>query len=131
MLNLEIVRVAEGIPPKQDSLVASIQITGGWIGTVVLGFCPAVARAAAIAMLGIVDEEVTQSDMQDVAAELVNMVGGNLKSLLPGPSHLSLPMVTAGREFGVRVHDAQLIDDLWFGSDSGFVRIRLYEKVAS
>jgi len=31
------------------------------------------------------------ADMQDAIAELANMVGGNLKSILPGPSMLSLP----------------------------------------
>lgn len=129
MLNIEMVRVEEGVPPNQDSLVASIQITGEWVGSVVLGLCPAAARAAAAAMLKMSDEEVTTADQEDVAAELVNMIGGNMKSLLPGPSCLSLPTVAAGREFGVRVLDAEMVDDVWFGSDVGFMRTRLYVKI--
>ena len=40
--------------------------------------------------------DVTEVDQQDVASELVNMIGGNLKSLLPGPSFLSLPTIVSG-----------------------------------
>lgn len=130
MLGIDVVRVDEGIPPNQDTLVASIQITGEWVGCVVLGLCPAAARGAAAQMFQLQADDVTDVDQQDVAAELVNMIGGNIKSLLPGPSSLSLPTVVAGRDFGVRVHEAEMISDVWFGSDVGFMRVRLYQAVA-
>ena len=130
MLGIDVVRMPDSAPPDRDTLATSVQITGEWVACVVLSLSRPVARAATAAMLTMPAAEVTDADQQEVAAELVNMIGGNLKSLLPGPSSLSLPFVTAGREFGIRVHDAQLIDDLWFGSDGGFMRVRVFEKTA-
>src|SRR3546814_11558410 len=40
--------------------------------------------------------EITPEDVTDAIGELVNMIGGNVKSLMPEPSILSLPMVAAG-----------------------------------
>jgi len=42
-------------------------------------------------------DEAGPADVADAVGELVNMVGGNIKSLMPGPSVLSLPAVAAGR----------------------------------
>jgi chemotaxis protein CheX len=130
MLNVDLWRMPGEPATERVSLAASIQIAGEWFGSVVLGLSPAAARAAAAAMMHLSDPDVTDADQQDVAAELVNMIGGNLKSLLPGPSYLSLPTVAAGREFGVQVHDAELVDDVWFGSDAGCIRVRLYTKTS-
>jgi chemotaxis protein CheX len=38
-------------------------------------------------------EVVTDAEVVDALGELTNMIGGNIKSLLPAPSQLSLPMV--------------------------------------
>jgi chemotaxis protein CheX len=43
------------------------------------------------------DGAVSDADVADAVGELVNMIGGNVKSLMPGPSALSLPVVAAGR----------------------------------
>ncbi len=130
MLNDDLFRVEEPPPADAESLLATVQIAGQWTGSVVLSLSPEIATRSAVAMLNIAPEEVTADDRQDVAAELANMVGGNLKSVLPGPSFLSLPTIVAGREFGLQVHDAQLIEDLVLRSESGSLRVRLYEKIA-
>jgi len=128
MLNIDVARVDEEFPPTHDSLVTSIQITGEWVGGVMLGLSPAVARSAASAMFQVSSQDLTDADMQDVAAELVNMIGGNLKSLLPGPSSLSLPTVVSGNEFSMRMHHADLTDDVLLGSEVGWLRVRIYTK---
>jgi len=128
MLNIDAARVEDDFPPSHDCLVTSIQITGEWVGSVVLGMSPTAACAAAAAMLRMPSHEVTDSDQQEVAAELVNMIGGNLKSLLPGPSCLSLPTVVTGHEFNLRMHGAKLTDDVLLGSDVGWIRVRMYTK---
>lgn len=128
MLNFDVARRDDGLAPERVSLAASIQISGEWVGSVVLGLSPATARAATAAMLQIAPDDVTDVDQREVAAELVNMIGGNLKSLLPGPSYLSLPTVVAGREFGLHVHDAVLMDDVTLVSEAGELGVRVYTK---
>ena len=83
------------------------------------------------AMLAMDASEVTLTDQHDVASELVNMVGGNLKSTLPGPSYLSLPTVVRGREFGLQVHDAELLDDMVLAAEAGVLRVRLYARATA
>ncbi|HVD28484.1 MAG TPA: chemotaxis protein CheX [Mycobacteriales bacterium] len=54
------------------------------------------ARTAASAMFDRPAEALTDDEVADALGELTNMIGGNLKSLLPGPSRLSMPAVTVG-----------------------------------
>jgi chemotaxis protein CheX len=82
-----------------DIVTGCVQISGEWQGAVLLQTSAAFATQAAARMLSIPTEEVTESDLLDALAELTNMIGGNLKSLVPGPSFLSLPCVTSGHDF--------------------------------
>lgn len=83
--------------PDPTGYAASVTVTGGWAGHVILALTSADAEHVTRAMLGLTPDEVcTETDVADAVGELVNMVGGNVKSLLPGPSQLSLPLVAAG-----------------------------------
>lgn len=128
MLNIELIQDDQPPPPDQEQLLTAIQIAGEWMGSVVLALSPAIAREAASSMLEIPISAVNQTDLSDVAAELVNMVGGNLKSLLPGPSYLSLPTIIAGSDFGMQVHQAIKLEDVSLRSAQGSLRVRLYTK---
>lgn len=46
------------------------------------------------------DEEVTEADLVDAFGEIANVVGGNLKSLLPEHAVLSLPTVSSAPSMG-------------------------------
>ena len=74
---------------------ATVTVTGAWQGMVTLELPEAAAEAVTRTLLELTD--VTEPDMADAVGELVNMVGGNIKSLMPDPSTLSLPVVTVGR----------------------------------
>jgi chemotaxis protein CheX len=76
-----------------------------------------VARQLTAEMLAIPSPvEVADGDVADAVGELVNMVGGNLKSIMPGPSSLSLPSVAAGRAaFGADVREVSRLDVVWRG----------------
>jgi chemotaxis protein CheX len=76
---------------------AAVSITGGWAGTVTVELADEVARTLTRRMLDLGEEAPLDDDIADAVGELVNMVGGNVKSLLPGPSVLTLPVVAAGR----------------------------------
>ena len=54
------------------------------------------ARAFASEMFALGPGEASHDEITDVVGELTNMVGGNIKSLLPEPSVLSLPVVGTG-----------------------------------
>jgi len=131
MLEMDLLRTDETLPADDDSLLAAIQIAGEWTGSVLLQLSADVARESAAAMLQMSSSEVTDGDWSDVAAELVNMIGGNLKSLLPGPSFLSLPTIVSGRDIAFQVQDAELVENVTLISRAGPVFVRVYSKAFS
>jgi chemotaxis protein CheX len=128
MLNFELIRTAESAA-EQEPLLTAVQIAGEWTGSIVLAMSPGMARASAAAMLAMEPSEVNDSDLRDVAAELTNMIGGNVKSLLPGPSFLSLPSIITGSDFGLQFHHALMIEDVSMQAAAGSLRVRLYTKI--
>jgi chemotaxis protein CheX len=82
--------------PATDVVVdvtGSVSVTGAWRGPVLVGCSDGASRNAAAALLGIELDEVTDDDVADALGELANIIGGNVKSLLPEPCALSLPHV--------------------------------------
>ena len=74
---------------------AAVTVSGEWHGMVSVELPTGLAEEVTRRML-LVDETLDE-DVADAVGELVNMIGGNVKSLMPGPSVLSLPVVAAGR----------------------------------
>lgn len=87
---------ASGTDPKAPDVVGTISITGGWNGWVELRGTQSLATVVGCAMLMAEPDDLSPADVWDGWAELTNMIGGSVKSLLPEPSALSLPTVTAG-----------------------------------
>jgi chemotaxis protein CheX len=83
-------------PDDGDVTVGCVTVTGAWQGSVLLA-CPAqLARMAASAMFDLPTEQLDDEQVGDALGELTNMISGNIKSLIPGPSRLSMPTVTVG-----------------------------------
>ncbi|GAA3290004.1 MULTISPECIES: chemotaxis protein CheX [Dactylosporangium] len=82
-------------PPEKPvaDVTASVSVTGAWRGHVLVSCSEAAAKHVAAALLGIEFEEVAEEDVADALGELANIIGGNVKSLLPEPCALSLPHV--------------------------------------
>ncbi len=128
MLNMEIHSTDAQLTSEEHRLLSTIQITGPCPVSVVLSVSEGVARSAAATMLMIESTEVSDEDERDVLAELANMIGGNLKSMIEGALYLSLPTVVEGRNLGVP--GAEMIDDVMFECASGSLRVRLYRQIA-
>ncbi|SDT75826.1 chemotaxis protein CheX [Actinoplanes derwentensis] len=116
----------EGISPliqtydeNQPSEVhSSVSITGSWTGYVVYASSRAAAQRAAAAFLAMGLEEVSEEDMSDTLGELANIVGGNVKAMLPPGAQLSLPQVVLAPEASARYPNTQRISGvygLWEG----------------
>jgi chemotaxis protein CheX len=93
-LNVHIERIAlDETLSGRPSMVGAVRVTDAWFGAVVLEVTPALARTVAATMFDSTPDVVTDAEVVDALGELTNMIGGNIKSLLPAPSHLSLPSV--------------------------------------
>jgi chemotaxis protein CheX len=108
-----LVPVPEKLPA--DVLSSWVDVVGPWTGTVVLTTGVQTAADLTRALLGPAAPELLEhEDVADAFGEIANVVGGNVKAALPGPSALSLPDV--GEAPAIRnPADVVRIDVLWRG----------------
>jgi chemotaxis protein CheX len=77
-----------------DVLSSWVDVVGPWIGSVVLTTGRQTAAELTRALLGdSAPELLDHEDVADAFGEIANVVGGNVKAALPGPSALGLPEV--------------------------------------
>ena len=120
--------IANGVGSAAMDVVASVSITGGWSGHVVVSCSDTAARRAAAAFLMTTADEVSGDDVTDVLGELANIVGGNVKSMLPASSFVSLPQVVDGSESAVRWPACEQVTELagtWKGEP---ISISMWQK---
>jgi chemotaxis protein CheX len=102
-------------PLPGDALSSWVDVVGPWTGTVVLTTGRQTAAELCRALLGPAAPEILDhEDVADAFGEIANVVGGNVKAALPGPSSLGLPEV--GEAPAVRnPEDVVRVDVLWRG----------------
>ena len=107
-------------PLPAETLSSWVEIVGPWTGAVVLTCGHDTALDLTRALLGEhAPQEVEQEDVDDALGELANVVGGNVKAVLPGPSVLGLPEVGTTPPSG-READSVRVAVLWRGSPLTF-----------
>jgi chemotaxis protein CheX len=84
---------------KASTLTGCIYITGAWQGAIKVECSGGLARRVAAIMFGADACDVSADQINDALGELTNIIGGNIKALLPEPSHLSMPAVTEGTDY--------------------------------
>jgi len=77
------------------ALTAVISFTGAWNGYVTLTLGESLSRRIAGSMLEVEPDQLEKEDVFDALREVINMLGGNIKALLPPPCQLSLPFIMA------------------------------------
>ena len=96
-----------------DAISSWVEIVGPWTGSVVLTTARSTAEELARCLLKEHAPPVIEfEDVEDALGELANVLGGNVKAVLPGPSALGLPEVGSAPEAGA---DVCRVDLLWRG----------------
>lgn len=84
-------RAGEGV------ISGSVRVSGSWNGSITLYCFTGLAEQAASIMFGVPAATLAGEDVSDAIGELANIIGGNVRALLPEPCQLSLPTVHRGR----------------------------------
>ena len=113
------------VPMKADftdpTVSAWVTVSGPWNGAVVITCAPQTAAELTRCVLGAhAPEELYSEDVDDALGELANVLGGNVKSLLPGPSQLGLPEVGPTPTAAPPV-DTCRVDAVWRGQPLSIV----------
>lgn len=120
--------VGGAVSASQRVMAAYVQISGGWNGAVVLTCTAELAATAAATMFSVPPDAVSPRDELDALGELSNIIGGSIKALLPGPSHLSLPTVVGGESYAARVPGSRVLSRHHFESGGALFAVSLLER---
>ena len=133
MVGAEVVFV--GQPPSSDggtpqdghgSYVGVVRISGAWSGALTIEFTPEGASNLAGALLGLLPDEITDDVVRDTIGEMANIMGGNMKALVPGPSSLSLPVVVERESAEANLAGADLLHRIFATSGGHPFAVSLY-----
>lgn len=108
---------------RDDYLTASIHISGAWNGLVAVDCSRALTHKAA-EILFMQTGKVSYEEEADTLAEVANMIGGNLKSRLPQPSQLDIPVVSM-EEFKEKNPEMELLTQITFECEGSQLRVSL------
>lgn len=128
-LPIELLPEVPADSPDESSVTACVLISGGWEGAVIVQCESPLARRSAALMFDSTPETIASDEVNDAMGELVNMVGGNFKTLIAGTCSLSLPAVVEGRDYSVKVPGSQPIKRVAFRSDGGVLIVSVLERV--
>jgi len=119
MLGLEVNECGTPWLPNQEHLAAVLHMAGNWSGAVLLECDRPQACHFASRFLSVERPTSVDDDVRDVLGELVNMIGGNMKCILPPGIQLSMPSVVDGTDYCLRVCGAAIRERLAFQSGEG------------
>ncbi len=95
-------------------LTGKVEISGAWTGAVLLHGSRELAAAAASVIFSHEDGAGTEQDSLDAMYELTNIIGGNIKSLLPEPCQLSIPCVEPTTDEHLQIPGLERVSELVF-----------------
>lgn len=127
MLGLDVgAHAPDGVPGSD--LGASVQITGGWEGAVVVACDAAFALRVTESMFGEAAGSVDDVEVADAIGELANMIGGNVKALVGDVTTLSLPTVVRGGDLTLAVPGAVPCATVAYAHDDGRLDVTVYRR---
>lgn len=129
MLGVDVVDLLnhEPDPRKRGALLSIVKFMGAWQGTVSMNCSPELARQLAAGMFGTEPEQLSEEEIRDALGELVNIIGGNLKQLLPKPCNLSLPAVSEDASRNSDPEAGRLVSQANFAFENELFRVALSE----
>lgn len=111
-----------------DTFTGSVQITGKWNGALLLSLPSSLVNTLTETLFCLEPGKTSTEDKKDAVGEIINMVGGNIKALLPQPCKLSVPLL------GVEGHDqlfpsTEIVTHCQFEYQGKSFALSLYEQV--
>jgi len=136
MLAMEIWVTTDRPQPSASRVTAVIFFAGEWKGAVLVECTPDQAVHITRGLMPKLPPDCLPSppapmtgDVRDALGELANMIGGNLKSVLPRGVGLSMPSVVEGSDYAMRILGGNLVTRIGFSSEMGPFVVTLVEMI--
>jgi chemotaxis protein CheX len=119
-----------GLIRRGDDWTGYIQITGDWQGVLTLR-CPRdLALEVAAIMFARDRDDVSPRLVRDALGELLNMVAGNIKALVPGQEHrAATPTVVEGEATGPSIAASEFVGEVGFSCGGQPLVVALRESI--
>lgn len=110
----------------EDWLSAVVTVDGDWRGEVSLSCSLRTAQHMSRTMLEVAGDEPDPDveDVEDAMREVVNVIGGNVKALVPGGRSLGLPVLAVGSP----AVDGDLVGELHVGWPGRYARVAVWRN---
>ncbi|MDH5563934.1 MAG: chemotaxis protein CheX [Nitrospirota bacterium] len=115
--------------PVDGYFTGKVEISGAWTGAVLLHGSRQLAQAAADMIFSHEPGGGSEQDSLDAMYELTNIIGGNIKSLLPEPCQLSLPTVEATTDDHLRVLGMERMSELVFDCQDQPLFVSVWQRL--
>jgi chemotaxis protein CheX len=102
MLGLD-VEPSDAELPSTEMITGAIYYAGSWKGATILQCEPAEAYEFTARLMGVLRPTGFDDDVRDAMGELTNILGGNMKPILPHGVALSMPSVVNGPSSALRL----------------------------
>ncbi|MDX1984826.1 MAG: chemotaxis protein CheX [Bryobacteraceae bacterium] len=129
MLGSPPIAVDQEWTPEPGRITAVVYFAGEWKGAVLIECGEDLARHWTACLMSIEEPKEYGDDVEDAMGEIANMVGGNLKSVLPSGVGLSMPSVVRGRNYSIKICGGNLTSRQSFRTADGPFWVTLVEVV--
>jgi len=106
-------------PPSEELVTAAIYFTEPWKGAMVLECVLPLAFEFTARVMSVPTPTSLDADVCDSMGELVNMIAGNFKALMPPETGISIPSVVRGRDYVLQMRGSKTLSQIVFESELG------------
>jgi chemotaxis protein CheX len=106
-------------PPSEELVTAAIYFTEPWKGAMMLECVLSLAFAFTSRLMSVPLPTTVDADVCDSLAELVNMIAGNFKALMPPETGISIPTIVRGRDYILQLRGSKTLSQTVFRTELG------------
>jgi CheY-specific phosphatase CheX len=119
MADIVVEPVSAAWPPQGELVTAAIYFTEPWKGAMMLECELPLAFGFTSRLMSVPMPTTVDADVCDSLAELVNMIAGNFKALMPPETGISIPSVVRGRDYILQLRGSKTLSQIVFRTVMG------------
>lgn len=106
-------------PPSEEIVIVAIYFTEPWKGAMIVECVLPLAFEFTSRLMSVPLPTSVDADVCDSMGELVNMIAGNFKALMPAETGISIPSVVRGRDYVLQLRGSQMLSEIVFETELG------------
>ncbi len=131
MVNLPLLACAADALPQAGTVASLLEFTDPSAGAILVECTPGLAYLFTARLMSIKPPDSVDEDVADAMRELANMVGGNLKGLMPEETRVGIPRLLGPEEADALALNAARLSCLCFSLGDEHCYVSLFAAAAA